>query len=260
MGLYLLLFSIEVEHHFFSGGLCRELNFVPTSKTDMVIKKTGLLTKNTINGICLFYDENKSECLQLYAADPDEPLSFGFKVFSRDPFFENYTELPASKEDSILYFDNRDVEIDTAGKFRLHNEEYVSETDFENLDSRLLEDILNKRDRLIRPIFTVNIFVPEKEGSLFDEQSKAISTSYQLKFKSRQTFWKYYLLGDIAGEDSYVADLNNETEFEFAGVESLADNRAALTFRSKTTLPFRERSDCRFQLRDRNSGGGKVLI
>ena len=260
MGSYLPLFSIEVEHSFFSEGLCLCLEFAPTPKTDMVIKNAGLLTRNTLNGVRVFRDEKRSESLQLYAADPDEPLSLGFKVFSRDPFFENYTGPPAHQEDSILYFDNRGVEIDTTGKFRLHDEEYVSKTDFEKLNSPLLEDTLSKKDRLLRPMFIVQIGVSEKDVSLFDDQSKATAKNYYIKFKARQTFWKYYLLGDMAREDSYIADLNKETEFDFAGRESLSDNRVALTFRSKTHIPLQEKSECRFQLRERNSGGGKVLI
>jgi hypothetical protein len=260
MGSYLPLFSIEVEHSFFSEGLCLYLDPVPTPRTDVVIKNAGLLIRNTLNGVRVFRDEKRSESLQLYAADPDEPLSLGFKVFSRDPFFENYTEPPAHQEDSILYFGNRGVEIDTTGKFRLHDGEYVSETDFEKLNSPLLEGTLSKKDRLLRPMFIVQIGVSEEDVSLFDDQSKATAKNYYIKFKARQTFWKYYLLGDIARQDSYIADLNKETEFDFAGRESLSDNRVALTFRSQTPIPLQEKSDCRFQLRERNSGGGKVLI
>ncbi len=260
MGSYLPLFSIEVEHRFFFAGLCPVLDFVPTPKTNVVIEKTGLLTRNTINGIRLFYDENRSDSLQLYAADPAEPLNFGFKVFSKDPFFQNYTNLPVAKEDTILYFDNRNVKSETTGRLRLHDEEYVSETDFVRMDSPLLADSLSKKDRLVKPVCVVNICISENESSLFDEPSKAISKSYYLKFQARQTFWKYYLLGDMARENLHIADLDSETEFASAGVESLSDNRTALTFRSKTTLPLQERSTYRFQLRDGNSGGGKVLI
>ncbi len=54
--------------------------------------------------------------------------------------------------------------------------------------------------------------------------------------------------------------MENGNEFEVGEPETLSDKRPALTFRSKTYIPLRERPDCRFQLRERNSGAGKVLI
>jgi hypothetical protein len=249
-----------VEHGYFSDGLCQSLTYVPSSDANTVIKNTGLLIRYVKNGVRVFYDENNSESLQLYAGDPEEPLSLGFKVFSTDPFFESYTEPTVHKEDTILYFDNRGVDIDSDGKYRLHDEEYVSEADFQRLHSPSIEKHLSKRDILVRPAFIVNINTCDKEGGLFDDQSGVTSKSYYLRFQTRQTYWKYYLLGDLATEGSIIVDLGNETEFESIGEESLADRTEAWTFRSKTTLPLRERPEYRFQLKETNSRSGKVLI
>lgn len=57
-----------------------------------------------------------------------------------------------------------------------------------------------------------------------------------------------------------VADLDNTIEFESSGSEVLADQRTAITFKSKVPLPMRERSEYRFQLREKGPGSGKVLI
>ena len=93
-----------------------------------------------------------------------------------------------------------------------------------------------------------------------DEPSKAAAKNYYLKFKARETIWKYYLLGNLTKKNLDIVDLNNETQFEDTGPESLPDNRTALTFRSKQILPLREKSEYRFQLKEKDPNGGKVLI
>ncbi len=260
MGSYLQLFSIEVEHMFFYNGLCPNLDFVPTHQTNNTLINAGLLTRKSLNGINLFYDEDRVDVLQLCASEAGGSLNLEFKVFARDPLFVNYTEPLYFKEDSILFFYNKDANIDTSGKVRLHDREYVSEMNFVKLGSPLITDVLNRKEKLVKPVFIVNIGDEEEESSLFDENLNVSPKKYYIKFNSRQTFWKYYLLGNVTENNLYITDMNGETEFEFAGMESLSDNRIASTFKSKTTLPMRERYDHCFQLKERGPGGEKVLI
>lgn len=260
MGSYSPLFSIEVRHSFFAGGLCRDLDFFRTPQTDRVIQNAGLLIKDTKHGVRVFYDANTTDSLNLYSGGQDDPLILGFKVFSRDPLFANYTEAEINKRDSILYFDNLNEEIEDTGKLRLHHQEFVSDADSEKVDSPQLDNILGIKDRLVSPIFVINIRIPVGEGSLFDDQSKVISKDYYINFSGRQTIWKYCLMGEMAREDLFIADLDNETEFEFTGEETVGESRTALAFKSTTTVPIRERSDRRFQLRDKGSGNGRVVI
>ena len=260
MGSYLPLFSISVEHLFFTKGMGPKLDFVPTHKTDMVVKNTVLLSRKTINGIYVFYDLKRAETLQLYADGHDYPLNFIFKTFSRDPLFQNYTDPPSYKEGAILYLDNRDVKADKTGRLRLHDENYVAEKDFKKLGSPLVEEVLDKKDMLARPAFIVNIGITQKESSLLDKPLKTNCKNYYLSFGARQTFWKYYLLGSLERKKAYIVDLENKTIFESVGRESLSDNRSALTFRSKTPIPLQDRYDWRFQLREKCPEGEKVLI
>ncbi len=260
MGPYLPLFSVEVEHTFFSKGWCAGLDFVPTPISLTFIEKTGLLIRNTQNGIRAFFDQNSSEALRLYATGSDEPLRLAFKVFSREMFFRAYTEITTPEEDSILYFDNRGGGFESTNRFRLHETEFVSAKDFEKLNSPRIADILSRKDRLLKPEFIVSIGLGQKEIQILDAASKTAYHNYYLKFQARETFWKYYLLGSMTKNKSYIADLNHETEFEDTGRASLPDNRRALTFRSKQRIPLREKSEYRFQLREKNPNGGKVII
>lgn len=260
MGPYLPLFSVEVEHTYYSKGRCAGLDFVPTPNSLMLIEKTGLLTRPTQNGVRVFFDQNSSEALRFYATESDEPLRLAFKVFAREMFFRTYTELSIPEEDSILYFDNQGKKIDATHRFRLHDAEYVSTKDFENLNSPRLADILSRKDRLLKPEFIVSIGFGKTEIQILDAAPKTAYHQYYLKFQARETFWKYYLLGSMTKTKSYIADLNNEIEFEESGSELLPVSRTALIYRSKKKLPLREKSDFRFQLKEKDPNGGKVLI
>lgn len=260
MGSYHPLVSIAVEHMFYSPAPCRGLKFVPTSDTSITINKIGLLTRNTSNGISVFYDEHTTGILQGYVDDSDDPLILTFKVFSKNPLFENFTERPIHQKNAILYFDNRGMKTQTSGKQRLHDEEYVSSINFKNMDAPWLENILDIKDRHLRPIFIVRLFMSKYYNNLLDKHLNVISRKYYLKFKSRKTFWKYYMLGLMAQKNSYIADLNEAIKFEFTGKEILSDNRTALTFRSEKPIPMRDTFSYRFQLKESGARGEKVLI
>ncbi len=251
MGSYLPLFMLSVEHEFFPGDVCSALDFVPTPQSEVLLKKASLLTRSTSNSVHVFYDADQAESLDLYTGNPEEPFDLQYRVFSKDLFFKNYSEAVSYKENAILYFDSANAQQDEEGCYRLHAADSVSESDLLLLDSPLLNDILSKKDRLVCPLFIVNIGI---------SNSGDRAKKYTLKFKARETIWKYYLLGNMARKDSYITDLSNKTEFEFTGSESLLDKKVALTFRSKTPIPLRERLDCRFQLKEKGPGNGKILI
>lgn len=251
MGAYRPLFSLAVEHEFFPERICLGLDFVPTAASATLLQKTGLLTRQNANGFQVFFDSDQAEALDLYAGNPDEPFDFAYRVYSKDLLFKNYTEAGTYKEDALLYFDSEKALPDGPDRFRLHEAAAVSEADLLSFDAPLLNAMLSKKDRLVRPAFVVKIALSSRRDR---------SSDYTLKFRSRETFWKYYLLGNRARKEAYITDLGNKTQFEFTGSEALNDQKIALTFRSKNPIPLREKLDCRFQLRERGPGNGKVLI
>ena len=264
MGSYLPLFSIAVEHQFFLDGVCTGLDFIPTPHSEKILKRVGMLTRHTRNGIRVFYDEQRTEALQLLIADPDEPLCFGFKVVSRDPAFVNYTIPTVLLDDAILYFDSRRAKKEEkTGKVRLHAGASVSEKNFKKLNAPVLEGLIGKREQVVKPHFLINIWIERKHTSAKKPPAKDIEIipiDYYLTFKARQTYWKYYLLGEIAKSNPYIADLNDQTEFEAIGHISLPNEKIALTFRSKEPIPLQEKFDQRFQLRANGTREGKVLM
>lgn len=260
MGSYRELFSVAVEHQFFSDAVCLGLEFVLTPKAVKTLQHTGLLLKNTTNGISCFYDEASAEVLGRDEAGQGGPCSLGFKMFSTDPAFANYTELFRDRDDAILYLDNREGTNDVKGTVRLHHEGYVAEENLQSVTSPDLEELLTKKDRLVRPLCLVNLWITERERRVIESPEHTPPSVYVVKFKARQTFWKYHVLGKLSRKRLSIADLDNRIGFEYAGKTSLSDGRMAITFRSKEAIPLKDRSDYRIQLKEAGPGVAKVLI
>lgn len=253
MGLYRPLFTVSVEHGYFADGRWRQLDFVPDPETSRMAGLPCLVIKQTDNGVMACVDEENREPLRVWAAGRDGKLQFRFMVRARDRNFANYTDYPL-REGSIPCFDNLGNAEQTGGEIRLNREELVSGTDFREVDALVAEGTLDATKKLTPPDFIVTLFV-DPEG----EQGFACR-EYRIGFGTRQSFWKYYLLGDMNREQSFIVDLEKKVEFLPCDEAMLAGNRPARVFRSNQTVPLLERSEYRFQLKERGAGGERVLI
>ena len=263
MSQYSHLFGIEIRHSFFSSGLCQDIDVIPTPQTALKLHNGGMLFRGAGSGIRVFYDQERLDSLRMLA-DDDDGLNLVFKAYSTDSYFMNYTEGGPAQDDTVRYFESSNAVAGNDGALRLHANEYSGISDFKPLDFPGFQDVLTAKDQLVNPTFVVKINVPkEYVDGLGNDAPGGVSgapRNYFINFQERQTVWKYYLLGEFARNDVYVADLDNSTEFEPSVSEVLADHRTAWTIRSKTPLPMREQSEYRFQLREHASGNGKVLI
>lgn len=260
MGAFRLLFGVAIHHEFFSSGEGLPVRVVPTPSSARIFHQAHLLFRKTRNGFGVFFDEERLEALELLAAFPDEPLRLAFKLFSQDPYFANYTDPSPIREDAILYFHNQNQEPkkDKTRHYRLHGAEAVSDGDFLSLHAPELTAVLSKQDRFARPSMVVALTVGPT-GRLWKNPKSYVGPQYVVKFKPKATFWTYYLNGDLSFKTPAIVDADRKTQFEYLGPVQLPNRRTALSFRSTRPLPFRDRYDVRFQLKDPGSGG-KVLM
>ncbi len=260
MGAFQTLFNLSVMHDFYAAGVCPCLDFIPTEKTRKAMVNAGLVFKKTHAGIALAYDQDRLEALQLYASDAEDPLCFEFKGYAKDPEFRSYTVPFSDDGATVLYFDNEGAVSTGDDKIKLHESEYVSKINLVKLDSVQAKDILSHKDRLVPPVIAVRICAGGKRHLLFDDNQLPLTRDYYLNFSARQTFWKYYLLGGMNKGSAFIFDPDNKVEFESTGEAELSDKKVALTFRSKQRIPLSEKSEYRFQLREKGHEGEKVLI
>jgi len=257
MGAYRLLFSVSVEHTYFSDNICKALKFIPSGPSATVLNKTGLLLKSSESGISVFYEEDKINILRLHAEDD---LSLVFKVFSKDPNFFRYTVPVARSDSSLLFFDNQQITLDAAGKQMLHDDVNVTEKAFIDMNAGQLGGVLDPKDYLVKPAFVLQIAITADEQGLCSEKPDAVSRKYYIRFATNQTYWKYYILGDLSKKNLYITDLDNEIQFEAMGNTLLPGHREAVALQSKIAIGMQEKHNQRFQLRESGSMGDKVLI
>jgi hypothetical protein len=257
MGAYQSLFSITVEHAYFADIACKSLEFVPTDATNALLHKTGFILKSSESSIAVFYEDDKMDILRLHAEDR---LALTFKVFPKDPYFLRYTIPTIQKDDRVLFFSNQQVAWDAVGKQMLHKDHYVSEQAFVAMGCEQLDNVFDRKDYLVKPSFIVQVLITAEDTGLCSENLDAALRNYYIRFSTNQAFWKYYILGDLSKRQLYIADLDNEIQFENVGNITLPGSREAIMLQSSVAIHMQEQHNHRFQLRESGSMGDKVLI
>lgn len=257
---YLPFFDISVKHDYFEDGSCDCLEFVATESTTRIIQNSGLLLRKTHTGISVGYNENELEALQLFASDEDDVLKLEFKVYSHAPEFKGYSEPFTRSNSEVLYFNVTDGGIGDDGSVRLHAGDYVTRNDLRMFDSPELKDVLSRKDRVMPPVFFIQIVMRGSASPFFDDQLKPVYRQCWIHLRARQAIWKYLVMGKSAKDGIYISDVDSHIEFETEGWELLADQTKAMSFRSKQILPMKEKYDYHFQLKQKGAGVDKVCI
>ena len=260
MAFYSPIFSIDVEHTYFSSGRWTSLDFIPVPTCSNRIDNLGFLIRPHPSGIRVFFDLNRHRALGLVDEDQETPLKFVFSVFCRENLFHTVTELSMNDDKAVLFFDNQGCRSDATGRFRLHDAPYVTDRDREPLNSPRMAPIISRVIRFLKPVCIVSIALSRTIIQKLAAASPIACQEYYLKFGAKQTFWKYYLSGRLKETSTYIHDLNNETEFEDTGQVAMPNHQSAQTFRSLQKLFLGQKSGYRFQLKERTSNGRRVLI
>ncbi|MCP5244474.1 MAG: hypothetical protein H6937_00295 [Burkholderiales bacterium] len=257
MGSYQLLFSVTVEHMYFTDHACKSLEFVPTHATAHLFRQSGLLSRISENRLSVFFEDDKLDTLQLYAQDD---FAFSYKVFSRDSNFSKYTLPAIQPDDAILYFDNQSLNSDKDGRYLLHDGAYVSEADYVELNAPVVTDCFESRDYHVKPSFIVHIAIQKDSQLLSLDQGNRQLRQFFISFASNKTVWKYYFVGDLARRNLYIADLDNKIQFEEIGNAVLPGNRTAKMLQSTQAIQMLEQPQQRLQLKESLELRDKVLI
>lgn len=260
MGPFLPLFSVEVEHAYFPGGICHGLHLVASGDTLRRIDRSGCLLRHTDRGLIVAFDASAANALRLHAGDVDEPLRFDFLARVADGSFANYTEGHIGSDQAVLLLDNRNAVPDGAsGLLRLHAGTSVGVDDAKPLASAAVTQVLSPRDRRSPPHFALSVSV---DTAHVTEAESHAPRRYLCRLQARATVWKYLLFGEFteAQEDVQIVDLGEACEFDEAVRERLPDGRSVMAVRSRTPITLQQRSERRFQLRRRGTGADKVLI
>ncbi len=257
MGAYRLLLSVTVEHAYFLGKSCKALEFIPTESCAALLRKTDLLLKSSESGVAVYYDEEKIDILRLHAEDD---LALDFKVFSKDSNFFRYTAPGAPPDNAIVFFNNRRITQDATGKQMLHSGSNATDKALIDMNADQFQEILDRKDYFVKPAFILQMLITADEQGLCSEKLDAAARKFYIRFTTNQTFWKYYILGDLSKRDVYIMDLDNAIQFDKAGDILLPGQCEAILLQSSVAIPMQEQYPQRLQLRESGSMGDKVLI
>jgi len=259
MSHYAPLFTFTVEHDFYDDGVVHGLSFKPCEHTSRVMSNAGLMVKSIAGGIAVLFDEMKKESLQLYVED-DEPLDLTFKVYPEDASFGSRSDISVDSREKILYVNNHEHNGEAGERIKLHDDSYVSMINAIRLDSDQLAGVLGRREKFSPPFLVVSVRIVKDDLSRIDNPDVSPAKNYYIRLKARQVFWKYYLMGVFAREGLFLSDVDGLAEFVSMGKEQLADHREAIVFRSAQKLALKASFDYRFQLKEKDSNGDKVII
>ncbi|NBQ68921.1 MAG: hypothetical protein EBU46_08850 [Nitrosomonadaceae bacterium] len=257
MGAYRLLVNVTAEHDYFSGQLCKALEFVPSESCAVLLRRAGLLLKSSESGIAVYFDEEKINILRLHAEDD---LVLTFKVFSKDNNFFRYTAPGAPPDDAILFFDTQQVTRDAADKQMLHPDAYATADAWLKLTTDPLPAILERKDYLVKPVFIVRVCITAGAEGLCSDKLDAAARKFYIRFTTNQTYWKYYILGDLSKRNVFIADLDNVLQFENLGNTLLPGNREAVQLLSSKAIPLHEQPNHRLQLKELTGMGDRILV
>ncbi|QOJ22613.1 MAG: hypothetical protein HRU78_02280 [Gammaproteobacteria bacterium] len=257
MGAYRLLASVTVEHAYFPGSNCKALEFVPAESCAALLRKTGLLLKSSESGVAIYFDQEKIDILRLHAEDN---LTLAFKVFSKDSDFFRYTAPGASPENAVLFFSNQHITSDATGKQMLHSGASVTESAWLDMTAAPVQEILERKDYFVKPVFILQLLITAGAQGLCSEKLDAAARKFHIRFVANQTFWKYYILGDLTKRNVYIADLDNTIQFENLGNILLPGNREAVQLQSSVAIPMQEQPHQRLQLKESTNMGDRILL
>lgn len=261
MGPYDSLLDIQATHDYFADQICRPLDWVPAAATRQTMDNLGMLLRRRPGGVALYFDQSQSEALSLFAAQSEAgQSSFYFKLYSTDPFFVNYTDLPEVKAGMFLCLDSATAKADGSGGLRLHKSAFVSEQSLMPLVDLADARVLTRHDRGSPPLCVVRIRLVGKKGCPLDPGGGIHPQSYRICFSRRSTFWKYYITGALAKKKVSIQDKGDQWVFDAAPSGNVALSQPVSAFMSKKPIPLAQAPNFHFQLRLHAVKAGKVMI
>lgn len=246
---YRALFSFRVLHEYYSDETLTDFLMVPTSYSNAKARSLGLIIKQIDNTLSVLFEEEKKE---LIATLPAEELTFSFFIYTKNLYFQNFTQLPIeAPEGRLLYFSNRNNNGELAPG-ALSKNEHVGEADYRNLSE--INEPFPAEHPVRKPIAFVEIVVPEllRKEILEKEDFKSLSQpNYFIKFSARKTYWKYAFVTMYRKLENQAEILHSgglPANFTRTGNETLLNKQEAVVFVSNEPLTLKQRSEYELKL------------
>ncbi|MEM7104644.1 MAG: hypothetical protein AAF502_16020 [Bacteroidota bacterium] len=120
------LFSIGIEHDYYSSGIADDLIIKPSVISEMRMRKLDLQQKSGRMGAIVGFKvgSNAGD----FFLKQEEPIGFSFMVYCDNPAFSRFTRMPFPKEGTGFYFSNTGTNV-VEGRPMLMVNEFAGEAD-----------------------------------------------------------------------------------------------------------------------------------
>lgn len=224
MSGYARLFSLDVLHPYFSAPSRLKLRFVPDAATQAWLARTGCIVRSQDNALHVHFEAERNAPARIVAADGGS-VDLRFAAYAQDRQFGRFTDgLPTMDAPPLTFWSGSAERAKDALRLAPSAERAQPWTEGP------------------RPDLVVAITLGGKQLP----SAKAPGPIYQVLLKSRESVWKYILLGDWT--QIRVVDPQSAIAFEDAADATLADGRVVHAIRSKSAIPLAERFEHRFEL------------
>lgn len=98
------LFRISCRHDYYRDGICKDLEFVPTEDTQILLKNFRLLFRKQDDGMVVLF--NKDKALKLFKSPYLQTSKMSFQIFGSNPLLLHFTALPFQGAGKVYWFNN----------------------------------------------------------------------------------------------------------------------------------------------------------
>ncbi len=215
------LISIKCQNNFYNDGQGKDFEFIPTNKTQIVMKNYNIFFKKEVNGFSLFCNPDKFKRILDIKKNVDQKLIFLIK--NKNNYLLNYTDLNFSDNNKLYYFNNLTFSKN-GSKVLIHDKEYVNERQalriYNKYQSIKLDNFIKstklvdaRQNNLNKDLWFQEVENKQlvtlqnlSEGQYFLQNGKSSQSFYVIDYM-KEPMWGILdlFLGDLPKENSFFA-------------------------------------------------------
>lgn len=134
MGTYRILFRVNIWHSYFTNGKCTSFTILPDEATRRLIKKYGLIFRQTDLGIVVLAASQKGANEPVLSDKINTDFQFNFFLSFTNPYLFNITEIENPENNTAILYSNKlitkDDENENSYSFLPGNLVYFSNESF----------------------------------------------------------------------------------------------------------------------------------
>ena len=224
MESYKPFLQIALKHNFYSDGNSKDFAISLTSATNQALMSLGIMPRNTLDGISLYYSSKTTGLL----ANTSDKLNLDFQLELQNSDFHNITDLPEYKPGDVLKF--------------TPDQQASESTILLQQDEALSEKEKNEKGLSFKPPF--GLITIDLDPQTLNENGEIKMRNYEVRFKTREFYWRYFILkssDSTAISDLSISAAGSDVSFSDSGEATLSNGAKAMMLKSSSPLELKER-------------------